>query len=170
MNKKIMRFMIKIAIWIPVILMAITIFGFSKQNGTESSGLSEKVAVYVIDIADHVGVIHVDDSNRTIYIEKLQTPIRKGAHMSEYAVFGILVFIALTVDGVRFKLRYCITIAGVFLFACTDEFHQLFVPGRSGKFTDVLIDTCGCLIAMVVIQFIHHAVLRKKSKNQKGLA
>ena len=34
-------------------------------------------------------------------------------------------------------------ILGVFLYACTDEFHQLFMDGRAGQFKDVLIDTAG---------------------------
>ena len=37
-----------------------------------------------------------------------------------------------------------------FLYACSDEIHQLFVPGRSGMFTDVLIDTGGAVTGMLV--------------------
>jgi VanZ family protein len=38
-----------------------------------------------------------------------------------------------------------------FLYACSDEFHQLFVPGRAGRFTDVLIDcTVAGLITIII--------------------
>ena len=39
----------------------------------------------------------------------------------------------------------------VILYASTDEFHQLFVPGREGTFRDVLIDTSGAIIAIIFI-------------------
>ena len=48
-----------------------------------------------------------------------------------------------------------------FLYACTDEFHQLFVPGRAGRFTDVLIDTTGGIIMLLFIALVIH-VARKK--------
>jgi VanZ family protein len=69
--------------------------------------------------------------------------------MSEYAVLGILVYGALTVNEVNRKLKKYIVLLMVFLFASSDEFHQLFVPGRSGRFTDVLIDTAGCTIGIL---------------------
>ena len=48
-----------------------------------------------------------------------------------------------------------------FLYACTDEFHQLFVPGRAGRFTDVLIDTTGGIIMLLFIALVTH-VARKR--------
>lgn len=156
-----MKMFLKVAIWIPVILMAITIFGFSAQNGSQSSGMSRKVAELILDCGESTGVVHVEPAKREGYISMLQTPIRKGAHMSEYAVFCVLVFIALTVNQVKIKLRYKITFAITFLFACSDEIHQLYVPYRSGRFTDVLIDMSGCLIAMALI-FLVQKHLRKK--------
>lgn len=156
----------KVAIWIPVILMAIVIFGFSKQDGDESSGLSRKAAACIVDFADYTGIITVDDTSRDKYIECIQYPIRKLAHMSEYAVFGVLVFIALSVDGISLRYRYGFTVFLTFLFACSDEIHQLYVPGRNGNFTDVMFDICGCLIAMAFIKLIIHFKMRyQQQKN-----
>ena len=45
------------------------------------------------------------------------------------------------------------------IYASTDEIHQLFVGGRSGRFTDVLIDTAGGFIGIMAAAFIaagHH--------------
>ena len=37
-----------------------------------------------------------------------------------------------------------------FLYACTDELHQIFVPGRSAQFRDVLIDTLGASFGTLI--------------------
>ena len=44
-----------------------------------------------------------------------------------------------------------------FLYACSDEFHQFFIAGRSAQFTDVMIDTCGALIG----QTLSHISIKK---------
>ncbi|MBQ3466792.1 MAG: VanZ family protein, partial [Oscillospiraceae bacterium] len=49
-----------------------------------------------------------------------------------------------------------------FLYACSDEFHQLFVPGRAGMFSDVLIDTVGVLFGLTAACAL--SFLRKEPK------
>ena len=44
--------------------------------------------------------------------------------------------------------------AGADLYACTDEFHQIFVPGREGAFRDVIIDTCGGITLILLYNLI----------------
>ncbi len=140
----------KIVVWIPVILLACFIFGFSAQNGEESGGLSRKVAAVIVDVADAAGVIDVSESERESVIESIQYPVRKLAHMSEYALLTILIYIALAVDGIKKGKGWWIALISAVLFACTDEFHQLFVPGRAGLVTDVLIDSVGCVIGTLL--------------------
>lgn len=156
----------KLIVWLPVILMYIVIFSFSGQNGEQSGGLSRKVAGVLVDTADKLNIIEVNDDNREIYIENCQFPIRKTAHMTEYAILGMLVLTALIIDGVILKAAVYISVFITFLCACTDEFHQLFVPGRSGQFTDVLIDTTGCIIGVVIYYFIF-SLIKNKIINKK---
>jgi VanZ family protein len=40
-----------------------------------------------------------------------------------------------------------LTLALCALFACGDEFHQIFVPGRTPLVSDVLLDSCGAMFA-----------------------
>ena len=47
--------------------------------------------------------------------------------------------------------RMSLSLLFCFLYACSDEFHQLFIPGRSGQFIDILIDTSGALIMLLII-------------------
>ncbi len=143
--------------------MAITIFGFSKQTGSESDGLSHKTAQVIIETTNNLHITSIDADNMENYIEKKQFPIRKIAHMSEYALLAFLVYIAFLVDGLIFVKRWFDTLILTVCFACTDEFHQLFVPGRSGRVFDVCVDTTGCLIALIICFLIH----KKRMKNKK---
>ena len=79
--------------------------------------------------------------------------------MSEYAILTLLGF--LTFSFLLGRGRFLIPIGVTFLYACTDEIHPLFVPGRAGKFTDVLIDTTGGIIMLLFIALVTH-VARKK--------
>lgn len=164
-SKSLKKIVLKISIWIPVILMGLAIFGFSGQNGEQSGGLSSKIASIIVDSADKAGIIDIDEAGKQILIDKMQYPIRKCAHMTEYAVFATLTFIALYYDGIRKRMTYILAVIIAFLFACTDEFHQLFVPGRSGQFTDVCIDTIGACIGMLIIFLIRKIIYCRNKKS-----
>lgn len=41
-----------------------------------------------------------------------------------------------------------------FIYACSDEFHQLFVIGRSAEITDVFLDTSAAMIILNVVYLI----------------
>lgn len=76
-------------------------------------------------------------------------PLRKGAHMAEFAVLAYLWVRALSGSTTwpRKKI-FWIAFVLTFLYACSDEFHQSFVPGRVMSPKDVLIDTLGAGIAL----------------------
>ncbi|WP_282209355.1 VanZ family protein [Parvibacter caecicola] len=223
-----------------IVLWASFIFGFSGQTGGESGGLSAKVADALVSAADFFTGATTVGSARASAIEALQFPIRKAAHMSEYAVLALLVLAQLRLwpafggtgkqsaapmadmtgdgDDVRFledgptrqacarrsargeltcppgewispllrlagprsdqpdrpshdvipgaptaafatpaaaylrTLRRAALVAwgAATLYAATDEFHQLFVPGRAGLPTDVLIDATGAALGLFV--------------------
>ena len=86
-------------------------------------------------------------------VEALQFPIRKSGHFLEYAALGAAVYQLLqAIDRVprgvwpRRLAAWGLAVA----YAATDELHQLFVSGRSGQPTDVLIDACGALAGIAV--------------------
>jgi VanZ family protein len=49
------------------------------------------------------------------------------------------------------------------LYAATDEIHQLFVPGRYGKFHDVLIDSAGVAVGILICYFILRNLYKSRS-------
>ena len=76
--------------------------------------------------------------------------VRKAAHISAYFVLGILIFNLLKEYNLGVKKMIFISIGIAMLYACTDELHQVFVPGRSGEVRDVLIDTAGAAVGVAV--------------------
>jgi VanZ family protein len=67
--------------------------------------------------------------------------VRKTAHMTEYCILYVLLRHALVVTDARRSSFWPFLIATV--YAMTDEYHQIFVPGRSATVSDVLIDSFG---------------------------
>jgi VanZ family protein len=80
--------------------------------------------------------------------------IRKAAHVTEYAILGALMVRALRRPDVfgGWRLFLAAWIICTF-YATTDEFHQSFVPGRTPKVTDVMLDSCGAALGIAVLVF-----------------
>ena len=82
-------------------------------------------------------------------VETVQFVVRKGAHMSEYALLGVLLLYALAAG--RGDARKWISSAWILAvaYAAADEFHQLFVAGRNGSVVDVGIDAAGAALGLL---------------------
>lgn len=52
------------------------------------------------------------------------------------------------------------------LYAASDEFHQLFVPGRAGLVTDVCIDSAGALLGILLFLAALHLTSRHAKRKQ----
>ena len=95
--------------------------------------------------------------------------VRKTAHFTEYAILGLLFFLVYRTHLTKPSNRklFFLAIFSSFLYACTDELHQLFVSGRSGQFTDVLIDTLGAFFGCLLLLAIKR--LRKAWRARRHL-
>jgi len=87
----------------------------------------------------YVGIVNI--CRRTM-ARRIEFPVRKAAHMTEYAILALLLLGTITKDRITRKQLLAV-ICLVAAYAATDEYHQLFVPGRSGQVRDVVIDTVG---------------------------
>src|SRR5262249_29588180 len=89
--------------------------------------------------------------------------IRKMGHLTEYAILTLLAVRAIQFGEPRLKPRAAI---GAFfisvLYACSDEFHQRFVPGRTSSPRDIIIDSVGVTLVMlgILLWFVHKSVNR----------
>ncbi len=77
----------------------------------------------------------------TVYWQEFS--IKKFAHVIEYGLLAALTYRALRLHGISSRRAGIYAIIFVFIFGCTDEFHERFVVGRQSRFRDVLIDTFG---------------------------
>lgn len=77
---------------------------------------------------------------------------RKLAHIIEYAILAILIYGVFTATGSVTKKHLAWVLVFSIVFATIDEYHQTFVPGRSGVMTDVLVDTIGAIMGLKIIR------------------
>jgi len=77
---------------------------------------------------------------------------RKGAHVVEYALLTLFSIRFATLLFPREAFKKILLLSAVFALAygATDELHQLFVPFRGGKISDVLVDSLGVLLTVSI--------------------
>ncbi|MCI6265943.1 MAG: VanZ family protein [Erysipelotrichaceae bacterium] len=118
------------------------IFIMSSFNGIMSSNQSGSIATLIYNI------FNISDTAKVSFI------IRKCAHVSDFFILGILVINLISKYNVKYS--YLISFIICVLYASSDEFHQLFVPGRSGQVTDVLIDLIGVVLGLSIYCLIKY--------------
>lgn len=138
------------------------IFGFSSQNGEQSSGISRKVTEIILKVS--VNYNQLEEEEKEIVLHRTESIIRKIAHFSIYTVVGFLLMGLLSTYKLKEKWRIIITIVIGILYAISDEFHQSFSPGRSPKITDVYIDTLGIILGILLVILIR--MIYKKIKTE----
>ncbi len=113
-----------------------------------------------------LGLLHLSVSPGTFYL--LHFLVRKLAHLTEYAIFSQLLYASfLGTDEFEWRPRtalWSIVIAGA--YSLTDEFHQLFEPGRTASIIDSAIDTLGTVLGMLAV----YAATRFRQANNKTTA
>ena len=136
------------ALWMAVIFAMSAMTG--KASGETSGALARFIAALVSLFSGTLGSIDLE------YV------IRKGAHLTEYAVLFVLYRRALRLSGAR-KIGL-LALGLTAAYAATDELHQYFVPGRAATALDVMIDTCGALIAWGLTAAVEktHRMLKDK--------
>jgi len=151
-----------VVVWLGVIRLEST----DLASASNTTGLLYKLISLVLPRADPVFVDHLDEV------------LRKTGHFVGYAILSALVFLALQKtnrDRFREVLRRpwgtylrdlwrpewcCIGILATFATAAADEIHQSFIPSRTGRWQDVVIDTCGA----AAMQFVLYLLATRAAK------
>jgi VanZ family protein len=153
-----------IALWWPALLWAGLISCFSTGAFTD-----EKTGAVIIPILHW---LLPKASYPTLLL--LHHIIRKTAHFVEYFILSLLILRAIRAGRHDTRLRWALAailiVAG---YASLDEFHQSFVPGRTPRISDVLLDTSGGTAAQAIAGLVllwGHVRERQKRTNQSASA
>ena len=100
--------------------------------------------------------------------EHLHFFIRKGGHVFGYGMLCFLLFRAWretlpAMDGAKWTLRWAaLAVLGTAVVASLDEWHQSYIPSRTGTPWDVLLDTCAGITAQILV-VAYYAWARRRS-------
>jgi VanZ family protein len=112
------------------------------------------------------------------FVSQLDEVLRKTGHFLGYGILSALVFLALrntNRDRVRALLSRtwgtCLrdlwrmewVVIGMLLTIVTasyDEIHQTFIPSRTGRWQDVVLDSCGGVVVQVIMYFLSALALK----------
>lgn len=131
------------------VLATLFIFGNSLQNAEVSSASSGRFVSVLENILGFFKIAAAEDM--------LVYAVRKSAHMTEFAFQAVLLAGCFEKEY-RHRIIYVLFFG--LLTACTDEFIQLFSPGRAAMVQDVFIDFAGTALGTVCAGIIYK--LRRK--------
>lgn len=154
------------------LLWCIIIFCFSAQDATASTAMSDGVLYKIAEICTAwipADAAEIDGESHS----SMAFLIRKIAHFTLYFILGL--FSSATILSFSTKHHrplfaswltawsFCI------FYAATDEFHQLFVPGRTGRLLDIGIDSFGALLSSLLLLFFVQRSIHRNQKPENGV-
>ena len=158
---------------VALVLWCAFIFYMSARVAQDSDALSLGFAGRFLHLVVP-GFSDMSAADQLALAKSINHPVRKLAHFTEYLVLGILAVNALRLhigssgryfedEAITPSRNFCIPAlswAFCILYAASDEFHQLFVPGRAGLVTDVCIDSAGALLGILLFLVALQLILR----------
>jgi len=144
-----------------VCLWMFLIFSFSSQAAEQTNQLSLKITQKIIDMNL---LVLPDGVEPDAYLLLANRWIRKAAH---FFLFMILGFLISQVLNVWVKNRLYTSVVSLIIsaaYAVSDEYHQMFVPGRNAAWKDVFIDTIGAVLGILLSLLIIQAFKKRKVK------
>ena len=128
---------------LPVLLWMSLVFTASTESGDDKHTRGLILQVFTFFMPNQV------HSWSPTTVDAVDFYTRKTAHVTEYLVLTLLAVRAaqFLLPQQKRRAAYLAWCIG-FLYACTDEYHQTFVPTRTGQFKDVLVDSIGITLAL----------------------
>lgn len=144
-----------------IIIWLFIIFCFSAEDGEKSEHTSDQV---IITTVETIKQEKLAEEEKEILVNKYIVIVRKSAHFFLYFILGFLLFLFFKkIYGVTPK-TFIYTMIFCFIYACSDEIHQLFSNGRTSQIFDVFVDCSGALLSATISSFICY-LKTKLSKN-----
>ncbi|HEX2956178.1 MAG TPA: VanZ family protein [Chitinispirillaceae bacterium] len=128
--------------WVTAFCWCMVIFYQSSKNAE----LSDMNSLFIVDLINQM-LVSIFGSGAVSISNFI---VRKSAHFIEYMVLGGLLFKSLF-NGLKLKTVTITAFLCGLGYSITDEIHQIFVPGRTAKILDVLIDSTGIASGLLLI-------------------
>ncbi|MBR7070879.1 MAG: VanZ family protein [Clostridia bacterium] len=149
-----------------MLALMIGIFVLSGQNAEESGNLSSGLT-YRLFCLFYPHFLAKTPPQQDVLMSGFETLVRKAAHFSLYFALGAVAFVVyITYQKMSLRWRCAFPIFTGVLYAVSDEIHQLFIAGRSCEFRDVMIDSCGVVLACFLALWIYQKMIRKKERKK----
>ena len=164
-----MKRILKLLLWLPALLWYRVIWGFSAQTAAVSGDLSDRLLWRLMALVSPA-FAGADTATQNAAVELLSFFERKAAHMFLYLVLILLLWLALLplVRGKKHQVLLAAVLCAV--LAGLDEYHQTFIPGRSGELRDVCVDLAGAAIAVLLVAVLLWAGRRRKTGRRSPAA
>ena len=165
--KKIIIALLKPFSFLPAILIMCAIYYLSSQSGEVSGSISYEISYQIIETKNEI-LAQGYSYDQIAYEANLIHPyVRKAAHMIEYFILAIAVSFPFYV----YKIRgiWLILLAGIICvgYAGFDEYHQSLVAGRGPSPRDVIIDSVGAGIGILLVQAFCWSTLHNPDKKKR---
>lgn len=154
---------LKLAVYLLMTLTCMTaIFLFSAQDGSDSQKLSDGLLQRIKDSLSFVPFFSGEDAGLRI---------RKLAHFTEFCGLGVssCLLAGKIFEQSRRRQLYSALASLLFsvLYACADEFHQYFVPGRAADMADVALDSAGAAFGVLCVLLLRYIMKKKRLKEER---
>ncbi len=145
------------------------IFGFSSQDAGESKGISRRVTKIITNPIKSLQ--EKPEQEKEQILSRIESIVRKIAHFSIYTVVGFLLMALFSTYKLEEMNRFSYSLIIGVIYAISDEIHQCFTPGRGPQVTDVIIDTMGVLLGILLVMLVIkiYEKLIIKHKKQKDI-
>lgn len=133
------------------------IFRLSGMNSENSNGKSTSIISLFIedtlDITNDYGITNSYPNEEKLEhaAQLLNAPLRKVIHASVYfaLAFFLMIFFNVIFEHKKYTISFLSALLICICFAISDEIHQIFVNGRTGRLLDVGIDSLGAIIGIL---------------------
>lgn len=147
-----------------VIATMAAIFGFSSQTYDQTMKTSDVVVKPIENTVRKDSSEFESEKEEQDYIKKLEgkldTAVRKSAHMIIFGVLAVFVYMLCKSFGMSDADAIVMTLVVCAVYAGSDEWHQKFVDGRKSQFADVCVDEFGAVAGVVIVRTLKKLKLR----------
>lgn len=153
--------------WLPLILWAAIIFGFSSQP-YEKQDLRPFIEKHIDQekMEQQLDDVKINYAGKEISVNTIGVAgfieffIRKGAHITEYLILGFLIYRAFWSTRLSEVKVLVFSILFAIIYAASDEFHQMFTSNRTPHLEDVILDSIGAIIGITLAMIVYIRIIQ----------